>query len=48
MHSINTGNTLKGTTNTTNQSPRATIIICEGDTKLFTVNGIWLCVPPKL
>ena len=29
-------------------SPPSTIIICEGDTKLFTINGIDLCVPSKL
>ena len=33
---------------TTTPSPNATIIICEGDTKLSTVNGIDLCVPLML
>jgi len=28
--------------------PPSTIIMCEGDTKLFTINGIDLCVPSKL
>jgi hypothetical protein len=33
---------------TTTPSPPATIIICKDDNKPFTINGINLCVPPKL